>query len=140
LRTQSFQDYAMEIKFASPTSIPNDVIGAIKPAFEKIFNSEEQYRSTGIMLFGLDEQNYAQLDLFGAINKKKKLTHLYEAVDVVREKYGKHTLFLGASFHAHKFAQHAGDRGEAPERRQTLLKGETQRKHLAIPTFLGFVS
>jgi DNA polymerase-4/DNA polymerase V len=140
LRTQSFQDYAMEIKFASPTSIPNDVISAIKPAFEKIFNSQESYRSTGIMLFGLEEQNYSQLDLFGAIAKKQTLTHLYEAVDVVREKYGKHTLFLGASFHAHKFAQHMGDRGQAPERRKILLKGETQRKHLAIPTFLGFVS
>ena len=140
LRTQGFRDYGIEIKFSSPTSIPNEVIDAIRPAFKMIFNAQELYRSTGIMLFGLEGQDYSQLDLFGTMAKRKKLVHLYERVDAVRERYGKHTLFLGASFQAHKFAQHIGERGDAPERKNMLFKGETKRRRLAIPTFLGQVS
>jgi hypothetical protein len=46
-------------------------------------------------------------------------------------------LFLGSSFLAHKHAQHEGVRGAVPERKRVLFKGETERKRLAIPMFLG---
>jgi hypothetical protein len=55
------------------------------------------------------------------------------------EKYGKHTVFLGAGFLAHQNAQHDGERGHLPERRRELLPGETARKRLGIPMFLGEV-
>jgi hypothetical protein len=61
-------------------------------------------------------------------------------VDTLREKYGKHTVFLGSSFLAHQHAQHDGARGHLPERRQHLLPGETPRKRLGIPMFMGEVS
>ena len=38
-----------------------------------------------------------------------------------------------------RHAQHEGARGAIPERRRTLFKGETKRKRLAIPMFLGKV-
>jgi hypothetical protein len=34
-------------------------------------------------------------------------------------------------------AQHAGRRGDAPERTRQLFKGETTRQRLAIPMFMG---
>jgi hypothetical protein len=52
---------------------------------------------------------------------------------------GKHTVFLGASFLAHQSAQHDGERGHLPERKQQLLPGETARKRLGIPMFMGEV-
>ena len=58
---------------------------------------------------------------------------------MLREKYGKHTVFLGASKLAPKSAQHAGERGHVPERRRELLPGETARKRLGIPMFMGEV-
>ena len=64
---------------------------------------------------------------------------LYESVDTLREKYGKHTVFLGASFLAHTHAQHDGERGHLPERHHALLPGETGRKRLGIPMFMGDV-
>jgi DNA polymerase-4/DNA polymerase V len=139
LRTQSFSDSGMEIKFSSPSSVPNEIIFAIKSAFKKIFDENKLYRSTGIVLLGLTEQNNSQLDLFGFVAKKNKFSHLYKAIDVVRDKYGKHTIFLGASFKAHQFSQHVGDRADKPERVRILFKGETKRRHLAIPIFLGEV-
>jgi hypothetical protein len=36
-------------------------------------------------------------------------------------------------------AQHAGKRGEMPERTQRLFKGETKRQRLGIPMFMGEV-
>lgn len=47
--------------------------------------------------------------------------------------------YLGASFLAHTHAQHDGERGHLPERQRQLLLGETTRKRLGIPMFLGEV-
>jgi len=95
-------------------------------------------------LLGLSETNtigyYGQLDLFGEAIRMQKMSNLYECVDTLRAKYGKHTLFLGASFLAHLEAQHAGERGHVPDRTEQLLPGETTRKRLGIPMFMGEVT
>ena len=57
----------------------------------------------------------------------------------MRAKYGKHTLYLGASHQANRFAQHLGERGDIPKRKGALLKGESARKRLGIPMFMGTV-
>jgi hypothetical protein len=54
----------------------------------------------------------------------------------VHEKYGKHTVFLGASKLVHQSAQHDGVRGHLPDRRRALLPGATARKRLGLPMFL----
>jgi hypothetical protein len=48
-------------------------------------------------------------------------------------------VFLGASFLAHTHAQHDGERGHLPERQHDLLPGETQRRRLGMPMFMGEV-
>ena len=58
----------------------------------------------------------------------------------MQQKYGKHTLYLGSSFIANKFGAHLGERGDVATRKQKLLPGETLRKRLAIPMFLGEVN
>jgi len=78
-----------------------------------------------------------QLDLFGETLKAKKFSRVYEAIDHMRDKYGKHTVFLGTSSLAHQFGQHLGARGDEPQRKQQLFKGETKRKRLGIPMFMG---
>jgi len=83
--------------------------------------------------------SYGQLDLFGEVIRLQRLSNLYESIDTLREKYGKHTVFLGASFLAHAHAQHDGERGQLPERQRQLLPGETVRKRLGIPMFMGEV-
>src|SRR2546429_4269815 len=44
------------------------------------------------------------------------------------------------TFLAHRHAQHEGERGDVPERQRQLLPGETARKRLAIPMFMGRVT
>jgi len=64
---------------------------------------------------------------------------VFPCVDTLREKYGKHTVCLGASFLVHQNAQHDGERGHLPERRRELLPGETARKRLGMPMFMDHV-
>jgi DNA polymerase IV len=139
LRTQQFRDFGLEIDLSGPTQFPNDILHAVTPAFESLFDPSAAYRATGVILSKLTEAYYGQLDLFGETIRMQRLSNLYESVDTLREKYGKHTVFLGASFLAHKSAQHDGERGHLPERRRTRLPGETDRKRLGIPMFMGEV-
>ena len=120
-------------------NFPHDILRAITPAFEDLFSPSTPYRATGVILLKLTEAYYGQLDLFGEAIRMQRLSNLYESVDTLREKYGKHTVFLGASFLAHTFAQHDGERGHLPERKRDLFTGETERKRLGIPMFMGDV-
>ena len=52
----------------------------------------------------------------------EKMARLYQGVDHIKAKYGKHTLFLGSSFYAHRTAQHEGERGMLPERKTELAQ------------------
>ena len=139
LRSQDFHDTGLEIDLSGPTSFPKDILRVVSPSFDDLFVPATFYRATGVILCKLSEAYYGQLDLFGEVIRLQRLSNLYESVDTLREKYGKHTVFLGASFLAHTHAQHDGERGHLPERQQTLLPGETGRKRLGIPMFMGDV-
>jgi nucleotidyltransferase/DNA polymerase involved in DNA repair len=139
LRSQDFHDTGLEMDLSGPTSFPNDILRVVSPAFDNLWAPGTLYRATGVMLCKLSEAYYGQLDLFGEVIRLLRLSNLYESVDTLREKYGKHTVFLGASFLAHSHAQHDGERGHLPERQRQLLPGETARKRLGIPMFLGEV-
>jgi len=68
-----------------------------------------------------------------------EMKKLYQSVDKINEKYGKHTVFLGTSFNAHEHPQHEKERGDQPERKKLLLKGENKRQRIGIPMFMGKV-
>lgn len=139
LKTQEFRHNGMEISFSHPTAYPHEIIKAIEHPFKEIFDPKKLYRATGIVMLKLKENKIKQMDLFGEalsiLNSKK----LYEAVDAINEKYGKHKVYLGSSFEANHFSQHIGERGDAPERKAELFKGETKRKRVALPMFMGEV-
>jgi hypothetical protein len=97
----------------------------VEPAFASIFDPRQSYRSTGVILLDLRECHDGQLDLFGASLQIEKMARLYQGVNHIKAKYGKHTLFLGSSFYAHRMAQHEGERGMLPERKQNLLEDVT---------------
>ncbi len=139
LRTQDFRDTGLEVRFTRPTAFSHEVIQALRPIFDEIFYPHYFYRSTGVVLFKLQSDDVIQLTLFDPPVQIEKYQRVYRAVDDLRRRYGKHTVFLGSSFDAHAFTQHVGERGDAPERTTILLKGETTRKRLSLPMFLGTV-
>jgi len=139
VKTQDFRASGVEIKFSRRSAIPNEIIKAAALPFKRLLEPGQQYRATGVVLLGLECDDMLQLDLFREGLRVEKLKKLYASVDKIRNRYGKHTLYLGSSFLANQFAQHLGERGDVPVRRESLLKGETPRRRLGIPMFLGLV-
>ncbi|MCA9469437.1 MAG: DNA polymerase IV [Nitrospira sp.] len=139
LRTQDFRDFGLEVRFNRATAFSHEVIRALTPLFDQLFCSSLLYRSTGVWLCKLTGESDLQLNLFDPPLQIEKYQKIYQAIDGLRGRYGKHAVFLGASLPANSFTQHVGERGDAPERKGLLFKGETPRKRLGIPMFLGTV-
>jgi len=145
LKTQDFKYHGYEIKLPHPTCVPQDMLREISAYFPRVFTKGTLYRATGIVLLKLSDNASAQLDLFGAVEESEGFKRVFESVDAISAKYGKHAVFLGSSFqamkparpndfgHSGRFGAHLGERGDMPERTENLFKGETTRRHLAIP-------
>jgi hypothetical protein len=61
------------------------------------------------------------------------MARIYESLDEISRKYGKHTIQHGASLPAKLQAQHEGERGDVPARKNVLFKGENKRQRLGLP-------
>lgn len=137
LKTQEFRHHGLEVTFSHPTSSPSDIINAVELPFRQIFNPRVFYRATGVVMLKLKEDKVKQMDLFGQALKILDTKKMFEAVDAINEKYGKHKVYLASSFAANSFREHLGERGDIAARKQVLFKGETKRKRLYIPMFMG---
>jgi len=61
------------------------------------------------------------------------MARVYNAVDELSEKFGKHTILHATSLPTKLQAQHEGERGDTPERRTDMFKGENKRQRLGLP-------
>jgi len=139
LKTQDFKYHGCEIKLPNATSVPQDILRAVTEQFPGVYRTNALYRATGITLMKLRSADSVQLDLFGAAKKSEAIRHVFESVDELSERYGKHVVFLGSSFTAMTHLSHAGERGELTKRQQVTFKGEGSRRRLGLP-LLGEVS
>ncbi len=136
LKSNDFRYYGLEAKLDGPTAVPTEIIKIAKENFSQIFDEKKSYRSTGIILMDLAEARAPQLDIFGQVARVQRLFKIFASVDGLAQKYGKHTLFTGASLEAMTSRTHNGERGEKTERQNNLFKDESLRRHLCLP-FLG---
>jgi DNA polymerase-4/DNA polymerase V len=138
LKTQDFRYHALELKLSQEVCVPEKIVSVVREVWNTIFRAGVQYRATGITLMELAHENVSTIDMFGHSEILEKVQKIHEAIDLVSERYGKHSIFLGSSFRAMNDVSHRGARGEQSERRAKLLKGETRRKRIGIP-FLGSI-
>jgi DNA polymerase-4/DNA polymerase V len=138
LKTQDFRAEGLECSLSAASAVPGDVIRAIRPAFEKIFQQGREYRATGVILARLAEDRIRQPDLFGETIRIERMQGLYGQIDAISKRFGKHAVILGCSLPTFTRPQHEGERGAAAGEGRARIQGETKRKHLAIP-FLGEV-
>jgi DNA polymerase-4 len=139
LKTQEFKYHGCELRLSHATCVPHDILRMVAGEFPRMFRPGVQYRATGIALLQLESADTTQLDLFGAALRSEALRRVYESVDQISARFGKHAVFLGSSFEAMTHVAHAGDRGDIPARARTLFRGETSRKRLGY-AFLGEVN
>ena len=133
LRTQGYRHYGYELTLSHPTAMPHVIVALIREHFDRVYCADYTYRMTGVVLSDLRGEGETQLDLFGEVARAERTRVVYEAIDRLDAKYGKHTVFLGSSYAAINGVQHQGKRGERPRRQGMLLKGEGERKRLGIP-------
>jgi DNA polymerase-4 len=133
LRKQDFTSSGVEIKLSRPTAFPVELFGPLRRGFEQVYRPRTLYRQTGVVLAGLVSEAGTQYTLFDDAAKIEKMAKIYECVDELSRKFGKHALQHAASLPTKLQAQHEGGRGDVPERRGNLLKGENKRQHLGLP-------
>lgn len=139
LKTQDFKYHGCEIELSHATCVPQDILAVVTKHFREVHRRGVLYRATGITLMRLENANTTQLDLFGTVLKSKSVQQVFESVDAICAKYGKHTIFLASSQGAMTHAGHAGDRGEVPQSATRMFRGETARKRLGV-AYLGEVN
>ena len=135
LRTQQFHHRGTEIMLSCPTAIPNDIINLVKVPFDQIYKEGLIYRATSIVLMKLEEDPIAQVDLFQDRVQIERQRRLFEGIDLIDKKFGKHTVYLGSSFLAHRSQRN----DLSSKRRNNLFKGENLRKHVGLPLLIGEV-
>jgi DNA polymerase IV len=133
LRTQDYKHYGYEIKLSRFTNLPNEIFSVIRSYINYVYQPNILYRLTGVVLADMREDIARQVDLFGEELKTENVRKVYEKIDYLSEKYGKHTVFLGSSFQAIKGRQHQGERSDSAKRKTDLFKGEGERKRIGLP-------
>lgn len=135
LKQNDFRTSAAEAVINRATAYPQDLVRVLRELFDRIFVPGVVYRATGIVLTDIATANIQQT-LFEPPVILERLQNVYEAVDELAEKYGKHTVHLAASASANRVASNGRERNEIPERKRSRLLGETTRKHLRIPLLM----
>lgn len=155
LKTQDFKYQGFEVKLPYPSAVPQDILREVAKFFPHVYQKRMLYRATGITLMKLHDADSAQLDLFGKVKESEGLKLVFESVDNISERYGKHAVFLGSSLETVAFGAHPiqqmihqnhhrarvaycplkrdAERGDLPGRTRQLFKGETAHRRLAIP-------
>lgn len=131
LRTSNFEHYGLEAKLSRAAASYIETAPLISVLFEKLFSHNTFYRSTMIVLGGLEIDDVEQYDLFEDRPRIENMRRATEMIDRINKKYGKHkirsaaTLFLNQCEYDPRTSPHP--------RRKDLLKGENDRQHLNIP-------
>ncbi len=131
LKKNDFETQGGEAVLSRPCACPLEFSPIIRNLFAACFRPEEIYRATGVILLDLQPDTGTQYSLFDDPPQAEKIKELYGVADELGKKFGKHTLYLGASHPIEKLGK--GRRGAPTVREQTRLTGETRRRHLGLP-------
>ncbi|NTW66741.1 MAG: DNA polymerase IV [Nitrospirae bacterium] len=133
LRQQDYRSTGVELKLSRPTAFPSELYPLLREGFRDLYLAHTPYRQTGVVLSGLVAESGVQYGLFEDTTKIEKMAKIYESIDELSRKYGKHAVQHGASLPTKLQAQHEGERGDVPVRKADLFKGENRRQRLGLP-------
>jgi DNA polymerase IV len=131
LREQNFKSIGLEVKLDRATNSALLITPILKKAFKKIYQLGTTYRTTGVVMNFLQTDNNVQESLFSDKVKITKMELLTNVVDIVNNKFGKHTLHQAASLPINQTSR--GNRERKSEKWKELFKGENYRQHLYLP-------
>ncbi len=133
LGAQEFRDSGIEMKLNRPSAYPSDLFKSLQEGFDHICQPACLHRQTGVVLAGLVPDNSIQYTLFDDRARIEKMSRIYSTLDLLSEKFGKYDVHHAASLPPKLQALHEAGRGDVPERKTGLFKGENKRQRLGLP-------
>ena len=133
LRDRVFINTAVELKLSRPSAHPAELFEVLQRGFGELYRPGTEYRLTGVVLAALTSVKCKQYGLFDDVLELEKISRLYLAVDKIAAKFGKHSVFHASSLPVRLQTQHEGERGDTPDRKRDLFKGENKRQRLGLP-------
>ncbi len=133
LRQQDFRNIVIKLKLSRPSAYPAELFDILRKCFSRVYRSKTLYRSTGVVLSGLESAQRFQYSLFDDVLKIEKFSRIYNVVDEISKKFGKHSLCHASSLPTKLQTQHEGERGDIPRRKKELFMGENKRQRLGLP-------
>ncbi len=102
LKKQDHSSRGTNAKLTRASAYPKEFTTIIRALFDQLYVPGMQYRATGVVLCDLAPANPTQPTLFEDPIKIKETKLLYGAIDMLREKYGKHAVHHAVTLPAQK--------------------------------------
>jgi len=128
IKTQDFEISAVDVCLSRASAYPTDMVTIARTLFDQLYQPGVAYRSTGVILGNLIEDNKIQTTLFEEPLTLTKIKQVYATVDLLSQKFGKHTIHLCSSQKAHTY-QNNINKLQAPK----LFMGRHGQARLRIP-------
>lgn len=100
LKTQEFRYKTKELDLPIPTSVPTEIISAVRQYIDEIYDPRLVYRTTGITLRNLIQDTSITHDLFGRSEQNAKRQGIFSVIDGLNKMYGSNTILLGSTLNA----------------------------------------
>jgi DNA polymerase-4/DNA polymerase V len=133
LKKQDYSYSALEAKLNRETAYPHEVMDIVKELFQQIYQKNTLYRATSVVLSDLQESSAIQMSLFEGPRVIEKSKKLYQSIDSLAKRYGKHTVFFGASYQAETTITHKNGRADISDRKKQKLGRMNGRKFVNLP-------
>ncbi len=100
LKTKKTEFQTFQIKLEYLTNIPTVILEKIWEQFNSFDTRGEEYKTTGVVFNHLTEEKNIPMDLFGIYASYSE--NVFEVVDVLSKKYGRHVVHVASSTQAIK--------------------------------------
>ncbi len=113
LRTKDFRVYYREINLETPTNSEFNLMSKVLNLFNTMYKENVIYRSSGVLVFGLQDSNTVQLSLLTdrLQNKNQKISLL---MDKIENKYGKGAISIGKTGIKNEITKHIRELRKLP--------------------------
>ena len=82
------------VVFPEPTANNAVIFDAMAPAIPRLFRPHTRHRKCGVILFGLEQAEHRQLELFSERDARPQVPDaLYHTLDAINARFGKNTVF-----------------------------------------------
>lgn len=97
LKTKELKFETYQIKLDESSNLPNVILGKIREQFDRISIQDKVYRTTGVTLTDLVDEEHVQEDLFSYHQVNNDIADIFKTVDGLNKKHGRHIVHMASS-------------------------------------------